>query len=113
VLPPVNRMTRSADFASTMRDGRRARTGTVVLHLSLGAPDGGPDPIVGLVVSKAVGNSVVRHRVSRRLRAQLADRLGAVPRGGALVVRALPRSSSAESDELGADLDRALGKVCR
>lgn len=66
---------------------------------------------VGFVVSKAVGNSVVRHRVSRRLRHLMADRIGTLPPGCALVVRALPASAGASSSELGADLDGALRRL--
>jgi len=66
---------------------------------------------VGFVVSKAVGNSVVRHRVSRRLRHLVADRLGTLPADCALVIRALPASAAASSSELGADLDGALRRL--
>jgi ribonuclease P protein component len=62
-------------------------------------------------VSKAVGSAVVRNRVKRRLRAQVADRLDRVPAGVDLVVRANPASAGATSDELGQHLDRALGRV--
>jgi ribonuclease P protein component len=65
-------------------------------------------PRVGFVVSKAVGGSVVRHRVARRLRHLLRDRLDQFPAGTRLVVRALPRSATASSARLAADLDRAL-----
>ncbi|GAA4433055.1 hypothetical protein GCM10023148_38740 [Actinokineospora soli] len=68
-------------------------------------------PRVGFVVSKAVGNSVVRHRVTRRLRHVVRDRLGTLPPGSALVVRALPRAADATSAELGADLDAALRRL--
>ncbi len=66
---------------------------------------------VGLVVSKSVGNSVIRHRVSRRLRHLLRDRLGTVEPGCALVVRALPPAAEADSAELGKDIDSALRKL--
>ncbi|WP_407652629.1 ribonuclease P protein component [Amycolatopsis cynarae] len=65
----------------------------------------------GFVVSKAVGNSVVRHRVSRRLRHLVAARLGTVPPGSSLVIRALPPAATASSAELGADLDAALRRL--
>jgi ribonuclease P protein component len=68
-------------------------------------------PRVGFVVSKAVGNSVVRHRVSRRLRHLLRDRLGTVRPGCTLVVRALPPAASAASADLGNDLDAALRRL--
>jgi ribonuclease P protein component len=67
----------------------------------------------GLVVSKAVGGSVVRHRVSRRLRHLLAPRLGELPAGAMLVVRALPPAAAATSAELGVDLDAGLRGVLR
>jgi ribonuclease P protein component len=68
---------------------------------------------VGFVVSKAVGNSVVRHRVSRKLRHLVRDRLDLLPPGTSLVVRALAPSADADSAELGRDLDAALHKVLR
>lgn len=68
-------------------------------------------PRVGFVVSKSVGNAVVRHRVARRLRHLVRDRLGALPEGADLVVRALPPSASATSGELGNDLDASLRRL--
>jgi ribonuclease P protein component len=66
---------------------------------------------IGLVVGKAVGTSVVRHQVSRRLRAQLRERLERIPAGATLVVRALPETASAPSAVLGHDLSRGLDKL--
>jgi ribonuclease P protein component len=66
---------------------------------------------VGFVVSKAVGNSVVRHRVARRLRHVLRDRLGTVVPGCTLVVRALPSAADAASADLGYDIDAALRRL--
>ncbi|RZS37596.1 ribonuclease P protein component [Herbihabitans rhizosphaerae] len=63
------------------------------------------------MVSKAVGNAVVRHRVSRRLRHLMRDRLGTLPAGAALVVRALPPSATASSRQLGKDIDAALRRL--
>jgi ribonuclease P protein component len=67
----------------------------------------------GFVVGKAVGNSVVRHRVTRRLRAVVADELHRLPATADLVVRARPEAAAAESALLHRDLvvglDRLLG----
>jgi len=72
----------------------------------------GPSPSrVGLVVAKAVGGSVVRHLVSRRLRAQLSERVDRLPAGSRVVVRALPETATESSIELGRDLDRAFGRL--
>jgi ribonuclease P protein component len=73
--------------------------------------DAGAAPRVGFVVSKAVGNSVVRHRVARRLRHVVRDRLGTVRPGCTLVVRALPSAASAASAELGGDIDSAFRRL--
>ena len=68
---------------------------------------------VGLVVGRAVGNSVVRHRVSRRLRAAAAEELHRLPPTADLVLRARPESAAADFATLHADLaaglDRLLG----
>jgi ribonuclease P protein component len=64
-------------------------------------------------VSKAVGNSVVRHRVARRLRHLMAPRLSELPAGTDVVVRALPAASTASSGALAADLDGALRSALR
>lgn len=62
----------------------------------------------GFVVSKAVGNAVVRNRVRRRLRALVRERLAALPAGSTLVVRALPAAAEASYPRLTADLDAAI-----
>jgi ribonuclease P protein component len=63
---------------------------------------------VGFVVGRTVGNSVVRHRVVRRLRHLCHDRLGMLPEGSQLVVRALAPAAAATYQELATDLDRCL-----
>jgi len=101
---------RSSEFTSIVRSGARARAGALVVH-QLGGIESGARPRVGFVVSKAVGNSVTRHRVVRRLRAQTAARLDRLPSGSGTVVRALPAAAGAASSELGSALDRALAKL--
>jgi ribonuclease P protein component len=102
-------MRRSTDFTTVVRDGARARGASLVVHQRAGLDS--PRPVVGLIVSKAVGGSVTRHRVSRQLRAQLALRLDRLPAASGTVVRALPASARAGSASLGADLDRALRRL--
>jgi ribonuclease P protein component len=68
-------------------------------------------PHVGLIVGKSVGGSVVRHQVSRRLRAELVYRLRRLPARGGVVVRALPGAGKATSTEFAADLDAALDRL--
>ena len=68
-------------------------------------------PRVGFVVSKAVGPAVIRNLVKRRLRHLCRDRIGTLPPGSMLVVRALPAAAEASYEELGRELDRCLAKV--
>lgn len=71
----------------------------------------GLPPQAGFVVGKAVGNAVVRNKVKRRLRPLVRERLEQLPVSATLVVRALPAAAGSDSGALGADLDRALGRV--
>jgi ribonuclease P protein component len=66
---------------------------------------------VGFVVSKAVGASVTRNRVKRRLRHLMRERLGSLPDGTLAVIRAMPASAVASYQELGAEIDRCLHRV--
>lgn len=120
MLPAANRLTRSQDFSLVVRRGRRAGRSRLVVHALFAGADAPStaqptlDPSkVGFVVSKAVGNSVVRHRVSRKLRHLVRDRLSGLPTGTSLVVRALAPAAAASSAELGDDFDAALRRLLR
>jgi ribonuclease P protein component len=103
----------SREFGQVVRAGRRAGRPLLTVHLDNGGDRESGAATAGLIVSKAVGGSVVRHRVARRLRHLLATRLPALPEGTRLVVRAAPGAATATSAELGADLDRALARLVR
>jgi ribonuclease P protein component len=112
---------RSREFGETVRRGTRAGRPLLVVHLDR-TPDGdrtaprshpGDTPRVGFVVSRAVGSSVVRHTVARRLRHLVRERLATLPAGSSVVVRALPGAATASSQQLGADLDAALERAVR
>jgi len=60
------------------------------------------------VVSKAVGNSVTRNRVKRRLRHQVAPLLPTLPVGSSVVLRAMPPAATCTSEELGTELRAGL-----
>lgn len=151
MLPRRHRVTTASDFRAVTRNGARAGGSCVVISarpsslsdLAAGraqpaqgdrlAPEGAAragraqgDPVrwrCGFIVSKAVGNAVVRHRTQRRLRHIVAGlmREGAVEvREGHrldLVVRALPAAAEAAHDELVSQvrstLLRAVGKAER
>jgi len=128
MLAAVNRLTDPEGFRAASRRGHRAGARTVVTHLLLspeqqvvgmsGPPspaveqlEGRPAARVGFVVSKAVGNAVVRNRVQRRLRHAVRERLGVLPPGSLLVVRAQPAAARASYPELVGDLERCLERV--
>ena len=98
-----------------VRSGRRAARPLLTVHLlAPGRLDVASGPArAGLVVSKAVGGAVVRHRTSRRLRALLLARLPDLPAGTRLVVRAAPGAGDAPSQALAVDLDDALARAAR
>jgi ribonuclease P protein component len=110
MLAAAQRVRRSADFADTVRTGRRAGRGAVVVHLTVSAPSSTePAPArAGFVVSKTVGGAVVRNLVRRRLRHLARERLVDLPAGATLVIRALPGAADRTYPQLGADLDGAL-----
>jgi ribonuclease P protein component len=65
----------------------------------------------GFVVGKAVGNSVVRHRVTRRLRAAVREELHRLPATADLVVRARPEAATADSAVLRRDLAAGMDRL--
>ncbi len=112
MLASRNRIRRGDDFTVAVRRGRRAGRPHLVLHLAV--VEGSLEaPRAGFVVSKAVGGAVVRNTVTRRLRPIVRERLGRLPAGSLLVVRALPASAGASSAALSADVDSALDRVLR
>lgn len=95
----------SAQFRHTVRRGRRAAQPSLVAHVVIG---GGEATTVGFVVSKAVGSAVQRNRVKRRLRHLMRARVGDLPTGSRVVVRALPPAAGVRYDDLADQLDQAL-----
>ncbi|MFC5823218.1 ribonuclease P protein component [Nonomuraea insulae] len=110
MLSRHSRMRRGEEFEAAVRRGKRAGRPTLVVHFIV---SGEGSPLVGFVVSKAVGDAVTRNRVKRRLRHLMRDRLDRLPRGSLLVVRANPPAASARFEQLAAELDVALDRLIR
>ncbi len=112
-----SRLTTGRDFSETIRHGHRAGSRTLVVHLAVGPePEAATEqgtPRAGLVVARSVGAAVTRNRVQRRLRHLVREPLAALPPSSRLVVRALPASATASSQDLDRDLRGALDKVLR
>ena len=112
MLPTAARMRRRQEFTLAMRRGRRSGRPLLSAHLVI--REGRPEPArVGFVVSRAVGNAVVRNRVRRRLRHLMRERIGWLPEGSLLVIRANAAAADARQRDLAADLDLVLGKLLR
>ena len=111
MLSAAHRLRASTDFAEVVKRGRRAGRPRLTVHLL--ASESSECPRAGLVVGKSVGNAVVRHQVSRRLRHLLRDRIESLPAGSRLVVRASAPAGIASSADLAVDLDAALHKLAR
>lgn len=111
MLPARYRMTRSTEFGATVSRGVRAVQPDLVVHAlrAEGAED--PGPRIGLVVSKAVGGAVQRHRVARRLRHVARAVLDELDPADRVVIRALPGSRDAISARLEQELRTALRRT--
>ncbi|MEV5647994.1 ribonuclease P protein component [Nocardia sp. NPDC052254] len=121
MLPEPYRLHHRADFSRTVRYGRRIGRRDIVVHVVAGSAATGdtePRPLArtggprfGLIVSKAVGTAVVRHRVARRLRHMCAGIVLNLPAEADVVIRALPGAATATSAELDRQLRSALRKL--
>jgi len=104
-------MTRSTEFSATVSQGTRAAQPDLVVYALRSDETGQPGPRIGLIVSKAVGNAVHRHRVSRRLRHAARTILDDLDPADQVVIRALPRSRDAVSPRLEQELRTALQRI--
>ena len=113
MLPAESRMRHRAEFDLTVRRGSRAGRRLLTGYLLVRAGEEAQPPRVGFVVSKAVGNAVVRNKVRRRLRSALRGYLPTLPGGSLLVVRAHPQAATARQADLAAELDLVMGTLMR
>ena len=130
MLPVDARIRRSRDFGSVLKRGRRAARGGVVVHWARARPPQDPPPTdtpsgqrtppgaataarAGFVVSKAVGNAVVRNKVKRRLRHAVAEQMRSWPDGTDVVVRATAKAAQRDFAQLSSDLADAVERARR
>jgi ribonuclease P protein component len=85
----------------------------MVVHANTTDARAGQPPRVGFVVSKAVGNAVVRNRTKRVLRPLMTARIGQIPDGLDVVIRANPGLPGTPTATVAQDLDRLLATVLR
>ena len=99
MLPASQRLRHRSDFRAAIR-GATSGTKLVVVHVVIRSTDPATadlinGPRVGVVCSKSVGNSVVRHTVARHLRHVAKEVVDDLPRSVDVVIRARPAAADA------------------
>ena len=89
MLPKNARLTVSADFARATKSGTRVTTENFVGYLYISPVTNHDLPKCGLIINKSVGGSVMRHRIARQLRHDLAPTVDTFPMNSLFVVRVL------------------------
>ena len=90
MLPKKARLTTSEDFAKATKSGLRLTSINLVGYLSISPAAANELPAkCGLIINKSVGGSVMRHRIARQLRHDLAPIVDTFPMNSLFVVRVL------------------------
>jgi ribonuclease P protein component len=120
VLPKKARLTTSEDFAKATKSGLRLTSENLVgyLYISPAANNANsePTPKCGLIINKSVGGSVMRHRIARQLRHDIAPNLHTLPNNSLFVVRVLksaPEYTSELTQLISGLLSRSQKNVSR
>jgi ribonuclease P protein component len=100
---------RQADFTRLRRQGRRTSTKSLTIYASDPLP-ADRSALVGITVSKSIGNAVHRNKLRRRLAAIVHEAL-APDAAKRLLVVARPPAAHASFHELHAEVTSALGRV--
>ena len=99
MLPKKARLTTSEDFAKATKSGLRLTSSNLVGYLYSPVTDTDLPTKCGLIINKSVGGSVMRHRIARQLRHDLAPLVDTFPTNSLFVVRVL-KSAPGYTDEL-------------
>ena len=90
MLPKKARLTTSEDFAKATKSGLRLTTQNLVGYLYIQPASNTQNSAkCGLIINKSVGGSVMRHRIARQLRHDLAPIVDTFPINSLFVVRVL------------------------
>lgn len=121
MLPASQRLRHRSDFRAAIR-GATSGTKLVVVHVVIRSTDPATadlinGPRVGVVCSKSVGNSVVRHTVARHLRHVAKEVVDDLPRSVDVVIRARPAAADVSHRALAEAVtyctNKAYGKARR
>ncbi len=108
MLPASARLRKSSEISAVMKSGTRFSAKLVVIHVTQTSSE---HTKVAFAVGKNVGNSVVRHKVTRQLRHAITPLINNFPAGSHVVVRALTGASQATFTQLSENLEFATSKV--
>ena len=97
MLTKSARLTESSDFARATKSGHRVATEFFVGYLYLTGTN--ESPKAGLIISKSVGGSVLRHRIARKARHAIAHNIAMLPAGSLLVLRAIGKAEKAQTTQ--------------
>lgn len=106
-LRPEDRLRKKADFDGAYASGERVPSRSFTL---IARPAERNRPRLGLTVSRAVGNSVTRNAVRRRLREAFRRHRDAMSQALDIVIHVRPGAASATYVQLETELLRALGR---
>ena len=108
-FPKSARLLKSAEFRHVYDHGSYAADGVLVVNV---APSDHESARLGVVVSKKVGNAVVRQRWKRVLRDAFRTQKHLLPAGWDIVVRPR-RGSTCDTPEVRRSIARLTQKACR
>ena len=94
MLAKSARLTESGDFARATKSGIRYSSTNFVGYLYITEFD--RPARAGLIISKAVGSSVARHHLARKIRHCIREHYTSLPIGALLVIRGLNKSANAD-----------------
>jgi len=111
MLAQKNRLRKASDFALATK-GKRVSGENFLLYVASPTPgdQSGAQVKVGLIVGKNVGNSVVRHRVSRQIRHAIAPHLNKFSDGTLLLFRAHPGAAKSADQNLASEISALVSK---
>lgn len=108
MLPSNVRLRKSLEISQALKAGKRYPAKFLVFHVAPGKTNG---TRFAFAVGKNVGNSVIRHKVTRRLRHLVMANYSKFPSSTDIVIRGLPGIEQASHQELQENFDQALSKV--
>ena len=111
MLARDNRVTSGADYRRISRRGRRV-TGVATVSSVVSSTDGTTSRF-GFIITRKIGNAVVRNRLRRRLKAACRDLLDAGMAPREMVIRALPAAVTADWVTLRREIETAAMKGVR